>query len=341
MNFFNQLLERLRQWISDLKTFSWQTLVLLGLFSWLVSMALEVDQGAKAIAAVGWIFITLGIGWALEEVKFEVLGFTFYPSPWIIGAMLCALGYWLSGGGASFYLTLWPLLSAALAVVPRFRKHHKDGLNLINPTIPGDKVRKDYAVDRQQLLLTVLLGILLSCWFQFHFLLQDWLAEYPSLRSDNFNRSGVVVNVSTDNPPVSRGFQLLSVLEPVLNQKFSSYTWAQTEQWLASLQNQLPTLQSELLVALPSGRRAEDNLWNLQAQVLPSEPEYTVSFRQFWQGPGASPMGYFEQRVCRISEAPIIQIPGATQFSTQVACQPGVDRVPIGTTTGATNREPG
>lgn len=337
MNFLNQLLERLRQWIGGLKTFSWQTLVLLGLFSWLVSMALEADQGAKAIAALGWVFITLGIGWALKEVKFEVLGFTFYPSPWIIGAMLCALGYWLSGGGASLYLTLWPLLSAALAVVPRFLKYRKNSLDLVNPFAPEPK---KYAGDRQQLLLTVLLGILLSCWFQFHFLLQNWLAAYPSLQSDDFSRSGVVVNVSTDNPPVSRGFQLLSVLEPVLNQKFASYTWAQTEQWLASLQNQLPALQSELLVALPTGRRAEDDLWNLQAQVLPSEPEYTVSFRQFWQGPGASPMGYFEQRVCRISEAPIIQIPGASQFSTQVACQPGVDRVPIGTTTGATNREP-
>lgn len=340
MNLLNQVLERLRQWIRELKTFSWQTLVLLGLFSWFVSLAIEADLLARWIAALGWIFLTLGIGWALEkeEVKFNILGFTFHPSPWVMGAMFCALGYRALPGGARLYLSLWPLLSAALAVVPRFRKYGDNSLALLNPTVPEPQ---RYAADRQQVVLTVLLGILFSCWFQFHFLLQDWLNEYPSLRTDDFSRSGVVVQVNARNPPVSRGFQLLSVLEPVLNQKFSTYSWAQTEQWLASLQNQLAALQAELLVALPSGQRAEDDLWSLQAQVLPNQPEYTINFRQFWQGPGSNSMGYFEQRVCRVSEAPIIRIPGATQSSTQVACQAGVDRISIDTASGVGNREPG
>ncbi|HEY9646236.1 MAG TPA: DUF5357 family protein [Chroococcidiopsis sp.] len=336
MKEINSLIQKIQEELAKVKAFSWQTFVFLSWFSWLVAFAVANPLLEDVIARVGWIFFTMGLAWATKDFKIEVLGLTLHPGPWLTGALVC--GFVLAGlpGGIPFYVTLWPLVSAVIALTPSFLKN---GSDLFNPLA---KEPKKLAGDRQEMLSVLLFAILLSCWIQFHFLVQDWLVEYPSLRVDDLGRSAFLVKFGSKDAAPSKGYRMLDSMQPILQEQFARMSWSEVEQWLLNLSANLPALRDQAIAALPADGDSENNLWNLQAQVLPGEPEYTLRFRAFWRGPSANPQGYFVERVCRISRTPIAAVgtPGSATFpatnpatnpagnaGNRVECQPVADRI--------------
>jgi hypothetical protein len=329
----NDLLENTQKQIKGLKAFSWQTLIFLSLFSWLVSFAVANESLRELLSRIGWIFLTVGLGWALEKDKREVFGIEIYPGPWVTGALVC--GFVLRGlpGGIRFYLSLWPLVSVAIALLPDLLKH---GFALINPMVED---AKKYASERQKMVLRILAALIFVCWFQFYFLVEDWLVAYPSLRVDDFSRSGFVIKIDRESPPLSRGADLLNATETALRQKLANFSWAQVEQWLATLNDQqIAELKSEAMQSLSQAPTSEDGFWTLQAQVLPGGPPYTIRFRSFWQGPSSRPQGFYAEKICQISQAPISQVTGggnvAVGASNRVDCQLPKDRIWVGDDAG-------
>jgi hypothetical protein len=270
--------------LKKVKVFSWQTLVGLSLFSWLVAFAVSNPDMRYLINWLGWLFLTLGVAWGTEKTKIEVWDLELYLGPWLTGALACGivLPRYLPGT-AEFYLTLWPLISVAIATAPLFLKYQFD---LINPWITptNHKEAKSLPGDRQGFVNLALFGLLLSSWIQFHFLVQDWLTTYPSLLVDDFGRSGFVVKFPSRNPPVSLGARLLGQLQPVLEAEIGDKPWPEAEQWLQTIDQRRDQLWSQLQtslltqVAQDQAQEGDEDSGNGDADVDPVTPDTDSSF---------------------------------------------------------------
>jgi Family of unknown function (DUF5357) len=315
--------EELTNPIRSIKWFSWETLLCLSLFSWLVSLAVSSEVLAEILARIAWVFLTLGTAWALKETKVEIFGLTISLGPWVTGALVVGLVFEGFPNEWSLRLATWPLISAAIALTPKLTKH---GWDLINPTIAEPQ---KLATDRQELILISLFSILLSCWFQFHFLVQYWVRQYPTLLAEDFSRSGFVFKLSVGNPPLSRGAQILGTIDGVLQQSFAPLSWNEIEQRLLRIDDYTDEWQERAIARLPTEGRAEDDVWDLQAQILPGQPQYTARFREFWGGPSSRPQGFYTERTCLIRKPPISSIVGPrdTQpvVASQIECSPVAD----------------
>jgi hypothetical protein len=308
--------------------FSWQTLILLSLYSWGMSLLNSVLSDTEFVqdflATMGWIFLTLGVGWALADVKFEFLGLTIYPGPWITGALTCTF---LFEGVRDEFPALsfvsWPLISAAIAAVPKFLKR-------------GPEFKVPDAKGRQELVILFLVSIILSCWFSFHFLLQDWLGDYPSILADRFDKSAFVINTARRlRVSDSRGVLILNLAETIVIDQLEGRSLAETELWLFNVESRVADIETQILQRISS--LEENVLWSLEGSVSGDAPRYTLDLRSVWQGPSSYPEGYFLQKSCLITQQLVQNRPAASPPTvSQVACGPiSDDLVPLGSITAS------
>ncbi|MGG6292830.1 DUF5357 family protein [Leptolyngbya sp. AN02str] len=271
---------------------SWQTLVLLSLFSWILAFLSITPLLKELLARLGWLFLTTGLGWSTWSTRVNILGFVFRPGPWITGALACVLLF-QGWGENSFQLALisWPIISAAIAITPLF-------FPTLNFSIPDPSTRQ-YAI------ILTLISLMLSCWFRFHFLVQDWLTDYPSLLADDFGRSAFVVRLDQEGGPTQpRGMVLLNLAEPMLRQQLEGRRWSEVEAWLYNMSTSIETLRLAVLQQVEP--TTEDSLWAFRGVVPPQtrETEYTLNLQSFWQGPSSSAQGYYIQKTCVIRQLP-------------------------------------
>lgn len=297
------------------RAFSWQTLVLVSVFSWCVSAIVETETVRDVLARLGWIFLTLGVGWGMWGTRVDLLGLILYPGPWITGALACVSLF--AGWNVDLTqvaLVSWPLISFAVAAIPKlFPK-----LTFSLPDPPT----------RQQLIIQFLLSCLLSSWFQFYFVIQDWLRAYPSLLSDSLGRSAFVVQLNEREAKVPRGVTLLNYAEPLLQQDLQALSWAEVERWLVDRDARIVELQQRVLQQTP--RVEEDALWKFWGDVPAGLPEYTLKLRAVWLGPSSNLKGYFLEKSCLITQDPMATgIAPLTPNSglVQVICQPVSDKI--------------
>jgi hypothetical protein len=310
--------------LKNIKPFSGETLILLSLFSWVMSLLITTPFVKELLARIGWIFLTLGLGWILSKVKYKVLGIEIYPGPWITGALTCAFIFhgWIND--VSVVITSWPIVSAAIATIPKILKN---GFDVFNPTYPEPK---KFASDRQGIVKLFLFCAILSCWLQFHFMLQDWLQNYPSVVADTFARSTFVVRLPTNTPARPRGETILTLLESALVDRLARRPWSEVELWLLDINQQMAVLETAVMAQIPDIE--EEDQWNLQTQVSSGNPDYILRLRAFWNGPSSRPGGYYLEKTCSIVEvlgtnvagpinAPAIANTPTTTVA-QVSCQP-------------------
>jgi Family of unknown function (DUF5357) len=313
INFLTDLWQRFK----PPKAFSWQTLIGLSLFSWLMSLLTRTAYVQDALATMGWLFLTLGVGWALGGQKFKIplLNLTLQPGPWITGALTCVFLKGAIDLPTSATYVLWPIISALIASMTKFLK---PGPVLTTPTTAG----------RQQIILLLLVNGIISCWFGFHFLLQDWLDGYPSLLADNFATSTFVTKVGFGFKETSRGDVILNAAASALSRELSGRTWSEVERSLSNLNSEI--LKIEIQVKENLADTAENQFWSLRAQMPPGAPQYTVVLQAVWQGPSSFPMGYYTQKSCLVgrvvNQAPTPTAPGALA---QVRCGDNGPPVPI------------
>jgi hypothetical protein len=310
--------------LKNIKPFSGETLILLSLFSWVMSLLITTPFVRDLLARIGWIFLTLGLGWVLSGVKYKFLGIVIYPGPWITGALTCAFIFhgWIND--ISIVITSWPLVSAAIATVPKILKH---GFELFNPTYPD---AAKLSTPRQEMVKLFLFCSILSCWLQFHFLLQAWLQDYPSLMADTFERSTFVYKLPTNTSDRSRGQVILNLLESALQDRLARRPWGEVERWLINVNQEIPSLTSSVMATIPHVK--EDLQWRVEAQVLPGNPDYVLRMRTIWDGPSSRPGGYYLEKSCNVVQvlgstvSGPIRTPGiANTPSTtvsQITCQP-------------------
>ncbi|MEO0406988.1 MAG: DUF5357 family protein [Cyanobacteria bacterium P01_A01_bin.135] len=171
------------------QSFSWQTLLFLCLFSWLMALltsdssvmqtdpslntwgqlSLRTSPAKYALFTMGWIFLSLAVAWLLHGSKMKVPLFDIVlrPAAWVTAAIVCAFLFQVwQLNNLRPALIAWPIVSALFYIFPRCYS-----------------LRKGYYVlpkvsERQHLLIVALASLLVSCWLQFYFVVQDWVEGY-------------------------------------------------------------------------------------------------------------------------------------------------------------------
>lgn len=319
VQFILRLLKPVVDTFTPPKPFSWQTLFWLSVFSAVVSLLIESPLVSSFVGQVGWVFLTLSVVWATQNLKFSFLGWTFRPGSWIGGAFIAWLLYFWDHTSFAFALTIWPIISAVISTIPRFLDLER-----------GQVFKVPNVAYRQQLVTLYLTAMVVSCWLGFHFLVQEWLARYPSIALDDVYYSAFVVKVgqsfAEELPASSVGVSLLSIAEERLVQRLNNQPWSDTERWLIEQQqDRFATFQEQIWsefrlqqrVAIPAQRSVfwkrspsdapvqEYPFWSLAVPEVSgstAENDYVMQFSAAWKGPSAQQDGYQLNQRCAIAQ---------------------------------------
>jgi hypothetical protein len=285
-------LRRLYQSITDFflpdSYFAWQTVIYMSLFSWLMSLLARAlglyPFTISLLATLSWIFLALGVGWALENNRVRLFGIP--VAPWVSGAILCLFmfGSW---GGEWFQpaLIAWPLVSYLVMAVPSLISWD------FRPKVPTPAVR-------QKLILVFFLSLLLSSWFQFYFRIQTWVRYYPSVMADNFSQSAFVYRLPGRTPPVSTGVTYLTVAESIMRDQLHGKPWTTVERWLLNREGQRQALQRQVHDRMAAQPSLEQSLWQVDFQPRTSGEGYAIQLWAIWSGPAAEADSYYLEKSC-------------------------------------------
>ncbi|WP_446869700.1 DUF5357 family protein [Phormidesmis sp. 146-12] len=302
----------------------WQTFILLSVFSVVVA-GLTSSPVQNVIASLGWVFLIAGVWWFTYDpaVKKKLTVNTLFLGPWITGALV---SIWLFGSlqgrpTAASYIS-WPVISSIIWSIRRFIK--TDPVT-ITPTYTAPA-----PAARQEIVLVLLSNLIISCWFQFYFLMQDWLNNYPSLRADDFSRSAFVFEVQPQNNMGSRGIEVLDTAEKVLKLRLEGKPWPEVERWLKDLDQEMPAFSADVQQQLP--RVTENDLWDIRGRV--TSDQYTLELQAVWGGPTARSGGYSVTKSCQITQSRKIGPPA--QFDFRSPAPPAVS-APVTRSVGVVN----
>lgn len=285
----HELLGPARDFIKPPKWDSWQTLIWISLFSWIVSL-LASPALQSFIASCGWLFLIPGVHWAMHTSglrKILTIGQIFL-GPWITGALVCIYLFVTPDNVPRIAWIVWPLISAAIAVLPRFIKS-------------GSELQWPKVGVRLDVMILLLSNVLLSCWIQLCFATQDWLENYPTFLAEDMSSSSFVIRLASGEPP-SRGTRILQEAESTLKAELSQMPWSEVERWLLNWQQQLPRLEANTLAQLPAA--AENSLWRLTGRILPGgQGQYRLQLVTSWQGPTSTTLGSYFAKTCEITKS--------------------------------------
>jgi len=303
------LFASLRSFLTPKDLASWQTFMLLSIFS-VVMGAFMSSAAQQIVSSFGWFFLIVAVWWFVygkdvqSALTFNTIFIKVFLGPWIIASLivLAVFGSWagfanLSGVAPPAFICIAPL-AAMIALAPKFIKSNKDKTPEF--TLPAVK-------DRQGMVLFVLSHLLIACWFQFYFLLQGWLNLYPSLMAEDFSRSSFVVRLQP-NIQVSRGREVLNAAESDLRDRLNNQNWSAIERWLfeSKVSNQWITdLESNVQSRLRNKRGGgEMDLWTLSGKVdadtYDSGAYYNLVLNATWKGPTATQTPYTVSKRCEL-----------------------------------------
>lgn len=283
---FNQTFRQVRTQLTPPSSYSWQTLILLSVFS--VAMAWIATGWARGFISIfGWLFLITGFSWAAKENSIPLW-------PWITGALIC---FWLFGSASfaqqkslpSLAVVCWPLISALVII---FGKSINTDLK---PQTPSK-------IERQNLIILVCTQLLLSCWLQFYFVTQKWVNEYPSLLTDDFSRSNFVVKLDVPGTNNPRSIQILNLIGQKVQVQLDGTPWTQVEQWLLEegRQERLLVLKDEIFAEEEMAPSPEDEFWQFKSVASSKGAGYKLALQADWEGPGSQREFYDSEKTCEI-----------------------------------------
>jgi len=294
-NWVNNLLRTIFEIFNPDTAFSWQTLIGLSVFSWAMSF-LATNVFTIILASFSWWFLILGVYWATTSNKDISIG-KILLSPWITGALVTIYIFGIITGELSAYaLVVWPLISAVIAALPTCLGEN------FKPKIPDrDK--------RQPLVWLFTSQLILSSWFQFYFLVQNWLIQYPTIASDTFEKSAFVVRLSTDesNQRLPRGTTILDLVASRLEEQLNNQEWSDIEQILLIREREkliqlIKQIDAQVRQEIASPDIKEDNLWQdvSPGDISLRESGYNLQLNTLWQGPRSQTQPYSLTKSCQI-----------------------------------------
>lgn len=304
MKLFLNIYEWLQKNARPPSAFSWETLILLSVFSAYMAFLASPGFLKDILRNFGWIFLILGVHWGTMSANQLRVGYKYptnpgFPlSPWITGALVSHYIFDVLGDTGDISrdaFIYWPTISAAIAALPDFLGENPDG---------GLTFKKAPLNKRQNLVVLFGTQLLLSCWFQFHFSVQDWLAQYPSLLADDFRQSAFVEKVGgpsrLENP---RGAMILNSIEPRLRDRLNGKPWPQVERSLLKEERikLIDTIEAQAMQEVTP--LEEDGLWQVNSDVSSRKGGYNLKLQADWQGPRSQLKSPSVTKSCQITQA--------------------------------------
>ncbi|BAZ07656.1 septal junction protein FraD [Calothrix sp. NIES-3974] len=311
--------ERIKFLLIPKKAFSWQVLIYLSLFSWLMSL-FSGGFVRELIALLGWIFLIAGTSWYTTDSAILIPGTNMSVGAVITGFLVStffasSLGLAPNEIFASQQIVLWPTISAIITAIPEFFEGSGTDVKTQLP-----KIEK-----REQVVVLLACCMVLSCWLQLYFVVEGWAKQYPSLLADNFAQSTFVIGTRRDRIP-RKGAEILINLAPVIEERLNGKLWVEeVERWLQDNQirqkNGQPTQPTELenlseRVAKQTLKGIEEQkLWKVEPRVRNINNSYQLDLLNVWQGPQSlgkdetdQDKRFFFKITCQID--PVSQISG-------------------------------
>ncbi|MEH2394693.1 MAG: septal junction protein FraD [Nostoc sp.] len=271
------------------KAYSWQTFIYLSVFSWVLSYC-ATGYIKDIIAFFGWLFLIAGTAWYTTEDPLRVPG-TFMPVGAVITGFLVSV---FAFGNQQDVITsrtivFWPTISALITAIPEF----------IEGNDTDAKARIPKPEDRQRIIILVASSMLLSCWIQFYFVMDNWFQQYPSLQADSFKRSAFVVRTEERVKVPQNGVVILEKLQPIVVEEIAQTPWSEVEKWLLDAKQRVTTLGTEV-IQKNLGKYEERELWHVEPRVANTKSGYILDLLSIWIGPSYNPQGYYLKKSCRI-----------------------------------------
>ncbi|MEA5627003.1 septal junction protein FraD [Nostoc sp. UHCC 0251] len=271
------------------RAYSWQTFIYLSIFSWVVSY-FAIGYIKDIIAFFGWLFLIAGTAWYTTEDPLRVPG-TFMPVGAVITGFLVSV---FAFGNQNDIITprtivFWPTISALITAIPEF----------IEGNDTDAKARIPKPEDRQRIIILVASSMLLSCWIQFYFVMDNWFQQYPSLQADTFKNSTIVVRTEEQVKIPRNGAVILEKLQPIVIEQIAATPWSEVEKWLLDARQRVGTLGREV-IQKNLGKYEEKELWRIEPRVSNTKSGYILDLLSIWTGPSSNPRGYYLKKSCRI-----------------------------------------
>jgi hypothetical protein len=300
--FIQDILSGTQKLLLPTKVYSWQTLIYLSVFSWLMSFWAGGVFVKNIIAFCGWVFLISGTAWYTTDNPVLIPGTTMPVGALITGGLVSVFAF---GNDKNVFnsaaFILWPTMSALITAIPEF--FQGTGEN-VNAQIPKPEAR-------QKIIVLIASSMLVSCWLQAYFVVDNWVKEYPSLLTDNLTGSVLIkqlspIEESTRKNVPKNGIIILDRLVPTIITQVDDQPWSKVERLLknARTKNSQIAQLGRRVIDTELAAYKERDLWQVEARVdsiNPNNPDiYKLNLLSIWIGPSSKPQGYYLQRSCRV-----------------------------------------
>ncbi|EGK90044.1 hypothetical protein D0A34_15490 [Microcoleus vaginatus PCC 9802] len=269
------------------KVVHWKTPLLLSIFLALLTVAAVTDWRTRTLLFdMSWLFFTLSMGLLTSQQPFVIKGVSL--SPWVTSILI---GLWLLVRLPSDRKEIAWISGPIIAVVVLAT------IEVWNSESKREGIR---SLVRPQFLIITLVHLLFSCWFAFHFLIQGWIRQYPSVLSQDLRQSDYVVTFQQPTINRSRGVVILNAMERYLQNEARTKPWAQVEQMLIDMDNERFFLRNQALKT--TGVVAEDAKWDVKTSIVQGDSRYQLEMEATWLGVVFRPETYSFTKSCEVFE---------------------------------------
>ncbi|MBR8839303.1 MAG: DUF5357 domain-containing protein [Stigonema ocellatum SAG 48.90 = DSM 106950] len=287
---FEFIYERIRRIVVPPKAYSWQTLLYLSVFSLLMS-SLSTGYVKEIIAICGWLFLIAGTAWYTTDNPLFV--------PWTnlpLGALITGFLVSVFAFGQEKdvitprTIVLWPTISAIITAIPEFFEGTGTEAKTQIPKIEA----------RQRIIVLLASCMVISCWLQFYFVVDNWVTQFPSVQIDNSKRSALVLKNEPAVKVPTNGVIILDKLVPLIEEQIAKKPWSEVEQWLLDARQKVGNLGKQV-IATNLAEYDERYLWHVEPRISNIKKSgYKLDLLSIWDGPRANPEKYYLKRSCQI-----------------------------------------
>ena len=177
---------------------------------------------------------------------------------------------------------MWPLLSFCIAELTVLVKN-------------GGKLESSSPLTSKSFTFLFLINLLLTCWLSFHFVIQEWGKQYPSLLEEDVSNSAFITKIQPTAIGDSRGATILNLIEQKLRADIRERP---LETSVEQMKLKLITLKHQALEQLPQAK--ENKYWFLETQIIASNSGYQIELQLIWQGPTPGKKAYYLSKSCEV-----------------------------------------
>ncbi len=299
LDFFKDIIERIKNFFIPDKAYSWQTLIYLSLFSWLMSSLAYDGPVQDIIAFFGWVFLIAGTSWYTTDKPLYIPGTIMPVGAVITGGIVSIFAFQQDDQLVGRTIIFWPTISALIAAVPEFFEGSGTDVKTQLPPLE----------DRESVIVLIGSCMLLSCWLNLYGLTDGWLKEYPSVRyplprEEVSQRNDLLTLFNPEDKIPKNGVVILQNLQPPVETALDGQSWSKVESWLQNADRNVSRLGRKV-INIHLKEFEEKEFWKAKATVENIDPKdynsgYRLNLFSVWEGPSAVPDGYYLKKSCQI-----------------------------------------